>query len=162
MIDHFRVATRSAEYTPEAQAAGIRRTVHVHIYDDRDELIRAHARALGKDPATLGDMAGGMAAQTTHGFPWPRPDPGPVLVVRLWTAQLTTSTIAHEATHAAAAIFFMDHLSGWDARARGIFLGDNEPLCYAVGDVTAGIIAQLYKRGYLREGIRVRAKTEQP
>jgi hypothetical protein len=149
MIDRFRVATRAAEYRPEAQAAGIRRNVYVHIYDDREELAHAHAAALGKDPATLGDMAGGQATQTTHGFPWPKPDPGPVLVIRLWNQQLTTRTIAHEATHAAAAIFFMDHLPGWEARARGIYLGDNEALCYAVGDITSEIVRMLYKRGHL-------------
>lgn len=98
----------------------------------------------------MGEVAGGMATQTTHGFHWPRPDPGPVLVIRLWTGQLTTRTIAHEATHAAAVIFFLDHMAGWDSRARRVLLGDNEALCYAVGDITADIIQQLYKRGHIR------------
>lgn len=149
MIDRFRVATRAAEYNREAQRAGIRRAVYVHIYDDRNEMARAHARALGRVIERLDEVAGGMAAQTTHGFRWPSPDPGPVLVIRLWTGQLTTRTIAHEATHAAAVIYFLDHLDGWESRARGIMLGNNEPLCYAVGDITADIVQQLYKRGHL-------------
>lgn len=149
MLDRFRVATRSAEYSDEAQASGTRRNIYVHIYDDVNEMRAAHAMALGKGLETLDHCAGGMAAQTTHGYHWSKPDPGPVLVIRLWTGQLTTRTIAHEATHAAGVIYFMDHLRGWNSRARGIMLGDNEPLCYAVGDITADIILQLYKRGHL-------------
>lgn len=144
MLARFRVATRAS-----GDGVGIRRQVYVHIYDDLVELQKAHAKALGHEWVEGENVAGGMASQTRVGFSWPKPDPGPVLVIRLWTQQLTTRTIAHEAGHAAAVIFFMDHLPGWDSRARGIYMGNNEPLCYAIGDITAEIVSGLYKIGLL-------------
>lgn len=42
MIDHFRVATRAAEYNTEAQAAGIRRNVYVPRQGSGDA--RRHGR----------------------------------------------------------------------------------------------------------------------
>jgi len=140
MISRFRVATRSSP-----DGSGIRRQVYVHVYDDKAEMQKAHAKARGRTWEPGQDVAGGMAVQTRAGFEWPSPDPGPVLVIRLWTGQITTRTIAHEATHAAAVIFFMDHVPGWESRARGIYLGNNEPLAYAVGDITAEIVAGLYR-----------------
>ena len=140
MIARFRVATR---------ASGPRRQVYVHVYDDQQQMARAHMEARGREYDPAADIGGGMATQTQTGFSWPSPDPGPVLVIRLWTGQLTTRTIAHEATHAGAVIYFLDSMSGWDSRARGILLGNNEPMAYAVGDITADIIAGLYRLGLL-------------
>lgn len=140
IVARFRIASR---------ATGIRRQVWVHVYDDREQLARAHTAARNKPFDPDDDIAGGVAVQTTHGFAWPAPDPGPVIVMRLWTEQLTTSTIAHEATHAAATFFFMDCLPGWDTRARAVLLGDHEPLAYLVGDISAGVVAQLYRCGLL-------------
>lgn len=140
MIARFRVATR---------ASGRRRQVYVHIYDDQAQMAWAHTEARGREYDPTDDIGGGMATQTASGFPWPSPDPGPVLVIRLWTGQLTTRTIAHEATHAAAVIYFLDVMAGWDSRARGILLGNHEPMAYAVGDITADIIARLYGLGLL-------------
>ncbi len=71
--------------------------------------------------------------------------------MRLWTAQLSTRTIAHEATHAATAFFFMDSVSGWDTRARSVLIGDHEPLAYLVGDITADTIRNLYRHGYFKD-----------
>jgi hypothetical protein len=65
--------------------------------------------------------------------------------MRLWTGQLTTRTIAHESLHAAALIAFMDALPGWDSRARTLLIGDNEPLAYAVGDITSEVVRNLYR-----------------
>ena len=140
MVARFRVATRAS-----SDNTGIRRNVYVHVYDDREKMARAHAAARARNYDPADDVAGGMAMQTTHGFRWPSPDPGPVLVIRLWTGQITTRTIAHEAAHAAAAIFFMDHMRGWDSRARAVLIGDHEPLAYAVGDITSDIVANLYR-----------------
>lgn len=140
MIARFRVATR---------ATGIRRQVWVHVYDDQQQMAKAHTEARGKVYDPKDDIGGGVVYQTTHGFPWPQPDPGPVLVMRLWTKQLTTRTVAHEATHAAAAMFFMDCLAGWDSRARAVLLGDHEPLAYAVGDISSEVISNLYRLGLL-------------
>lgn len=140
MVARFRVATR---------ASGRRRQVYVHVYDDQQQMARAHTEARGREYDPADDIGGGMATQTSAGFSWPAPDPGPVLVIRLWTGQLTTSTVAHEATHAGAVIYFLDVMPGWDSRARGILLGNHEPLAYAVGDITSDIIAGLYRHGLL-------------
>lgn len=140
MVARFRVATR---------ASGRRRQVYIHVYDDQQQMARAHTEARGRQYDPADDIGGGMATQTSSGFSWPSPDPGPVLVIRLWTGQLTTRTIAHEATHAAAVIYFLDVMAGWDSRARGILLGNHEPMAYAVGDITADIIAALYRHRLL-------------
>lgn len=132
MIARFRVATT---------ATGQRRQVYVHIYDDRDELARRHCadRNQPYDPS----VAGGVSVR--GGWHWPKPDPQPLLLMRLWTGQLTTRTIAHESLHAAAILTFMDVMPGWDSRQRTLLLGDNEPLAYTVGDLTAEVIASLYR-----------------
>ena len=136
MIARFRVATR---------ATGRRRCVHVHVYDDRERMARQHCqeRGLTYDP----DVHGGVVVRGN--WHWPHPDPQPPVVMRLWTGQLTTRTVAHEALHAAALLAFMDCLPGWDSRARTLLLGDNEPLAYAVGDIAADVIARLYRIGLL-------------
>lgn len=138
MIERFRIATA---------ATGFRRQVFVHIYDNKEELAKAHckARETRYDPAD--DIAGGVVIQ--QGFRWPQPQTAPVVVMRLWTEQLTTRTIAHEATHAAAAFYFMDSVPGWDSRARAHFLGDHEPLAYLIGDITAEVVSGLYRTGML-------------
>lgn len=138
MIERFRVATT---------ATGFRRQVFVHIYDNKEELAKAHckARETSYDPSD--DIAGGVVIQ--QGFRWPQPQTGPVVVMRLWTKQLTTRTIAHEATHAAAAFYFMDSVPGWDSRARTHLIGDHEPLAYLIGDITAEVVAWLYRLGLL-------------
>lgn len=134
MVARTRVATR---------ATGIRRQVFVHVYDDKAQMARAHTEARGGVYRPEDDIAGGVAIQ--QGFPWPRPECTPIVVMRLWTGQLTTRTIAHEATHAAAAFFFMDSVPGWDSRARSLLLGDHEPLAYLVGDIAAEVVAELYR-----------------
>jgi hypothetical protein len=139
MIDRFRVATR---------ASGMRREVYVHIYEDREELARAHAAARGRPYLADQDVAGGVST-LTRGYHWPRPVGEIWTVMRLWTGQLTTRTIAHEATHAAACFVMYDAMSGWDARLRTFLNGDNEPMAYAVGDIAAEVTAQLYRRGHL-------------
>lgn len=132
MIARFRVATR---------ATGVRRTIHVHVYDDRDELRSAHAKYRDREPVE--DVGG--AVVITSGFRWPRPETQPGIVMLLWTGQLTTRTIAHEATHAAAYLAFMDDLTGWDSRARTYLIGDHEPMAYAVGDIASEVIRNLYR-----------------
>jgi hypothetical protein len=134
MIERFRVATR---------ATGIRRQVFVHIYEDRDELARRHteARNMPYDPEA--DIAGGVVTQ--QGFHWPTPDYTPIIVMRLWTGQLTTKTVAHEAVHAAAPLYFMDGIPGWHSRARAALIGDHEMLAYLVGDITSEVIRNLYR-----------------
>lgn len=139
MIDRFRVATR---------ATGYRREVYVHLYDDREELARAHAADRRKPYNPENDTAGAVAS-LTRGYHWPHPSGEIWLVMRLWTGQLTTRTIAHEATHAAACMVLFDSMSGWDARLRTFLNGDNEPMAYAVGDIAAEVTAQLYQRGHL-------------
>src|SRR5687768_1461752 len=116
----FRVATR---------ASGIRRQVWVHVYEDREEMVRAHQKHRGQEYTAEHNIAGGVAL---GGFRWPKPDPGPIVVMRLWTGQLTTRTVAHEATHAAAPFYFMDCIPGWNSRARTSLTGDNEPLAYLI------------------------------
>ncbi|KQQ22547.1 hypothetical protein ASF48_05015 [Rathayibacter sp. Leaf299] len=137
-FQRFRVATT---------ATATRRQVWVHVYEDRQEMARAHttARDMPYDPDN--DIHGGVVCQ--QGFHWPSPQPGPVIVMRLWTGQLTTRTIAHEATHAATILFFMDYIRGWDSRARPYLMGDNEPLAYAIGDISADVIAHLYRLGLI-------------
>jgi hypothetical protein len=144
MAARFRVATR---------ATGIRRQVYVHVYDDREQMARAHHEGRGRvyDEARDGDTAGGLAVQTRAGWRWPRPDPGPVLVMRLWTGQLDIRTVAHESTHAANSLYFMDRMKGWDTRARSVLFGDDEPICYAVGDLTEDILGHLHHRGLLTD-----------
>ncbi|RBO73522.1 hypothetical protein [Microbacterium sp. H6] len=129
----FRVATR---------ASGVRRQVWVHVYDDREEMARAHQKHRGHEYRTENDIAGGVVHD---GFRWPKPDPTPLVVMRLWTGQLTTRTVAHESTHAAAAFYFMDCVPGWDSRARTFLLGNHEPLAYLIGDLTSEVIAALYR-----------------
>ncbi|MFF7293213.1 hypothetical protein ACFY9N_11845 [Microbacterium sp. NPDC008134] len=129
----FRVATR---------ASGIRRQVWVHVYEDREEMAKAHQAHRGQEYDPAADIAGGVAM---GGFPWPRPDRTPIVVMRLWTGQLTTRTVAHESTHAAAAFFFMDCIPGWDSRARPYLVGNHEPLAYMIGDLTSEVIAALYR-----------------
>lgn len=133
MVARFRVATR---------ASGIRRQVWVHVYDDREQMARAHQAQRGREYDPDDDIAGGVAY---GGFPWPRPDGLPIVVMRLWTGQLTTRTVAHEATHAATAFYFMDCIPGWDSRARTHLLGAEEPLAYMIGDLTSEVIAALYR-----------------
>lgn len=140
MIDRFKVATR---------ATGYRREVFVHIYDDREEMAKAHQRMRGKTYRPEDDIAGGVAS-LTRGYHWPHPDGEVWLVMRLWTGQLTTRTIAHEATHAAACMVMFDALPGWDSRLRTFLNGDNEVLAYAVGDISADVISKLYSRGHIR------------
>lgn len=139
MIDRFKVATR---------ATGTRREVYVHIYDDRAELARAHAEARGKTYTPEEDIAGGLSTMT-RGYHWPNPVGEVWLVMRLWTEQLTTRTIAHEATHAAACMVMFDSMAGWDSRLRTFLNGDNEPMAYAVGDITAEVVRMLYERKHL-------------
>lgn len=134
MIHRFRVATT---------ASGIRRQVFVHVYDDREELVKAHCKAREREYEPNSDIAGGVVIQ--QGFPWPSPDTTPIIVMRLWTGQLTTKTVAHEAVHAAAPIYFMDGIPGWDSRARAFLIGDHEMLAYLVGDITSDVIRNLYK-----------------
>lgn len=134
MIERFRVATR---------ASGIRRQVFVHVYDDREELAREHCKARDRDYDPAADIAGGVVIQ--QGFHWPKPDYTPIVVMRLWTNQLTTKTISHEAVHAATAFYFMDGIPGWDSRARSHLMGDHEMLAYLVGDITSEVVKQLYK-----------------
>lgn len=133
----FRVASR---------ATGIRRQVWVHVYDDREEMARAHQLARGRAYSPADDIAGGVVHD---GFRWPKPDPTPLVVMRLWTGQLTTRTVAHESTHAAAAFYLMDCVEGWDSRARTHLLGNHEPLAYLIGDFSAEVIAGLYRHELL-------------
>ena len=132
MLTRFRVATR---------ATGHRRQVWVHVYDDRAELARRHCEARGRpyDDSVYGGVS------ISGGWHWPHPDPQPPVVMRLWTGQLTTRTIAHEALHAAALFTLMDVMPGWDSRQRTLLIGDNEPMAYAVGDITAEVVAGLYR-----------------
>lgn len=134
LVLRTRVATR---------ATGIRRQVFLHVYDDREQMAKAHTKARGMEYDPADDIAGGVAIQ--QGFRWPQPDPAPIVVMRLWTGQLTTRTIAHEATHAAAAFYFMDSTAGWNTRARTVFMGDHEPLAYLVGDIAAEVVKELYR-----------------
>jgi hypothetical protein len=140
VIDRFKVATR---------ATGRRREVFVHIYDDREGLAKAHALARGKAYEPGGDVAGGVSSMT-RGYHWPHPDGEIWLVMRLWTDQLTTSTIAHEAFHAAACMTMFDVMPGWDSRLRTFLNGDNEPTAYAVGDIASEVTRRLYQRGHLQ------------
>jgi hypothetical protein len=135
MIARFRVATR---------ATGTRREVFVHVYDDREELARAHAKTRHREYKPEDDVAGGVSTMTM-GYHWPHPDGEVWQIMRLWTEQLTTRTIAHEATHAAACLVMYDSMPGWNARLRTFLNGDNEPMAYAVGDITADVIAALYR-----------------
>jgi hypothetical protein len=135
VLDRFRVATR---------ATGYRREVFIHIYDDREELAKAHQAMRGEPYVPGSDVAGGVTSGT-RGYHWPHPDGEVWLVMRLWTGQLTTRTIAHEATHAAACMVLFDSMRGWDSRLRTFLNGDNEPMAYAVGDFTAEVIASLYR-----------------
>jgi hypothetical protein len=132
IVARFRIASR---------ATGIRRQVHVLVYDDREELARSHHR--DRQRPYNDDTAGGVVIR--QGFKWPQPDPGPIVVMRLWTGQLTTRTIAHESTHAAAAFHFMDCVPGWDSRARAVLVGNHEPLAYLIGDFTAEVVRNLYR-----------------
>lgn len=134
MIERFRVATR---------ASGIRRQVFVHIYDDLEQLKREHCKARDVTYDPDADIAGGVVTQ--QGFRWPTPEYTPIVVMRLWTGQLTTKTVAHEAVHAASTFYFMDGIPGWDSRARTFLMGDHEMLAYLVGDITSDVIKQLYK-----------------
>ena len=138
LISRFRIATK---------ATGIRRQVFIHVYDDREQMARAHTQARDKTYSPDDDIAGGVVVQ--QGFQWPKPDYTPIIVMRLWTGQLTTRTIAHEAAHAAAALYFMDSVPGWDTRARTVMLGNHEPLAYLVGDITAEVVNNLYRVGLL-------------
>lgn len=139
MVARFRVATK---------ATGIRRQVYVHVYDDREEMQRAHAAAQGVpfDPSET--VAGGVAQQ--QGYRWPRPVAGPVVVMRLCTEHLSTWVIAHEAVHCATSFFFMD-CARWDTRLRSVFTGTgaDEPLAYTVGDIASEVIGRLYPLGLL-------------
>lgn len=134
IVARFRIASR---------ATGIRRQVEVLVYDDREQMARAHCahRGIQYDP----DVGAGVAYR---GFHWPKPDPQPVVVMRLWTGQLSTRTISHESTHCAAAFFFMDGVAGWNSRARTVLMGNHEPMAYLVGDFTASIVDRLFKLGY--------------
>lgn len=134
MVARTRVATR---------ATGIRRQVFVHVYDDREQMARAHTKARDRVYRPEDGIAGGVAVQ--QGFSWPRPEYTPIVVMRLWTEQLTTRTITHEATHAATAFYFMDSVPGWDTRARSLLMGDHEPLAYLVGDIAAEVVSELYR-----------------
>lgn len=118
----------------------------VHVYDDRDELRAMHAKYRGCAPHD--DIAG--AVVFTQGFRWPAPVPGPIVVMLLWTEQLTTRTIAHEATHAAAGFAFMDDVRGWDSRARAYLMGNHEALAYTVGDISSEVVRHLYRLKLLR------------
>lgn len=144
MIDRFKVATR---------ATGVRREVFVHIYDDRDELARAHAHTRRKVYDSTQDIAGGVSTLTL-GYHWPHPDGEVWTIMRLWTEQLTTRTIAHEATHAAACLVMYDAMKGWNSRLRTFLNGDNEPMAYAVGDISADVVAALYRRGHIRDVVK--------
>jgi len=128
VLARFRVATR---------ATGVRRQVWVFVFDDLEQLGRSHAAVHKRDYDPDDDIAGSVTIQ--QGFRWPSPDPGPAIVMRLWTGQLTASTIAHEAVHVATALYFMDVLPAWDTRARTVLMGTHEPLAYVVGDLTQRI-----------------------
>ena len=137
MVARFRVATR---------ATGIRRQIWVHVYDDQQQLMRAHAGSRGKAYDPEQNILGAVSyASGGGGWKWPTPDPGPVIIMRLWTEDLTTNTIAHESTHAAAVFYFADSIPGWDSRARTHLLGNHEPLAYLVGDFTAEVVRRLYR-----------------
>lgn len=138
MVARFRVATR---------ATGIRRQVWVHVYDDREQLARAHCKARDRAYDPDEDIAGGVTLD--QGYRWPAPEVTPCVTMRLWTGQLTTRTIAHESLHAASIFYMMDSVPGWDSRARATFMGNDEPLAYLVGDITAEVITSLYRVGLL-------------
>jgi hypothetical protein len=138
VIERFRVATR---------ASGTRRQIFIHVYDDREELAREHTKARNMEYDPNADIAGGVVTQ--QGYPWPKPDYTPIIVMRLWTGQLTTKTVAHEAVHAAAPLYFMDGIPGWHSRARAHLIGDHEMLAYLVGDIASEVIRNLYKLNLL-------------
>lgn len=138
IVARFRVATR---------ATGHRREVEVLVYDDREQMARAHCDHRGIEYQPDDDIGGGLAFR--GGWWWPTPDPYPIVVMRLWTGQLSNRTVAHEATHAASLFFFTDYVKGWESRARSYLMGDHEPLAYAIGDITSEVVRMLYKKRLL-------------
>lgn len=139
IVARFRVATR---------ATGFRRQVFVHVYDDQAEMARAHTKACGRVYDPEADIGAGLAVQ--QGYRWPQPEFSPIVVMRLWTGQLTTNTVTHEAVHAATTFYFMDCVQGWNSRARTVLLGAgrDEPLAYCVGNITSAVVQKLYAHGF--------------
>lgn len=139
MIGRFVVATSSGGLTRRVE-------FDVFLYDDADELARAAAAYTGQDVAGWVGTRGAV-----HMFGFHYPDPGPprrLGVIRLLVPAATLEVIAHEATHAAANVYFATHIVGvWDARARSHLNGANEPLAYAGGELVDGIVRGLRRLG---------------
>jgi len=138
MLARFRVATT---------ATGIRRQVFVHIYQHQHEMAEAVKNARGEEPPHGVTIGGALDIQQS--YQWPQPEQAPIVVMRLWIGQLTAHIVAHEATHAAAAFYFMDCVRSWDSRARHHLRGDHEPLAYLVGDITSEVNDGLHRLGLL-------------
>lgn len=140
-IARFRVATR---------ATGTRRTATVFVYATTADLrIAANRFSLHHAeppwaPETHDDTDG---CCQIAGYRWPQPERTHLAVIRLAVGHLGTGLIAHEATHAAAEFTFADTVPDWDAPAREHLHGANEPLAYAAGHLTAGIVVGLRRRG---------------
>lgn len=141
--DFRRHPLTSTRFQVATSASGQRRTIDVWVYDTLEEL-RAAAHRFNPLRSFI-DAAGCFQHS---GYRWPSPEQAWFGIIRLYRGQLTTETIAHESTHAAAEIYFAD-CTQWDSRARAHFRGDNEPLAYMVGQLASRITAQLYRIGAL-------------
>ncbi|MDR6794383.1 hypothetical protein J2X12_002880 [Pseudarthrobacter oxydans] len=132
----FQVATR---------ATGFRRVVQVHVYEDLDELRAATQRQW----TTSEGHSDAAATCTSFDSLLPAPEHShTVAVIRLWTGQLTTRTVAHEVTHAAMHIYFLDRLRQYAQARRHLHIG-NEEIAYMVGDMSSDVIERLYRLGLL-------------
>lgn len=132
----FQVATR---------VTGCRRVVQVHVYEDLEELRAATQRQW---TTSVGHSTAG-ATCTSFDSVLPAPKHGhTVAVIRLWTEQLDTRTIAHEVTHAAMHIYFLDRLKQFSRAHPHMHIG-NEDVAYMVGDMTSDVVQHLYRIGLL-------------
>lgn len=128
-------------FSVSSRATGVRRSVLVHVYEDREALLAA-ANAFGFPEQSA---PGGL----THSFGYPHPAPEHLrhmALIRLHRGQLDSNTIAHEAAHAALHIYFGD-CAKWHSRARAHVTGNNEPLAYLIGDLTGAIHFKLHELG---------------
>lgn len=137
-------------FTVHTEAPAPRGWIHVVVHDTTEELraaAAAHSRRAGVhtslDDAEACFQAAAYEATIDDDGYVTTPAAAYAGVLRL-TPEHGTGVIAHEATHAALAIYqrqFKFTLGGDDD------MDDEEPLAYAVGDIVAGVCEGLVEHG---------------
>lgn len=136
----FQVSTRHT---------GVLRVVKVRVYPDRKAFYAEYVRLMGKP---LEELTKDHPGQDIDGLcisrnGWVDRDPrAHQATILLFEPTVTAAIIAHEVTHAAMHLYFVDRVRN-SARAAAHMSIANEPVAYMVGDMFKTITNRLISEG---------------